>query len=294
MQHIFPELREDYQRWRRALRLDDGGEVPYRLTIDSVLRAHYLLCDYFMREGEDIAAVGPRDTILLGSAVSRQGTQFENVQKWQGPLEQVATVFYGLVKNHAFHDGNKRTALLVALHHLTKFGKVPTGEQRAFEALAVDAASDRLRDYSSYSTARRKYADEHDRRVFVIARFLRSQSRDVDKRFVSITFRELDTILHRFGFRLGRPDGNFIDVLQDVETKTFLGLRRRTEVRRVVQIGFPGWTREVNQNAIREVRRATRLTAEYDCDSQVFFRGSDSIAGLISRYHGTLLRLKDR
>ncbi len=294
MEHIFEHLRADYRRWRRELRLDEGGEVPYPLKIDDVLRAHYLLCDYFMREGEDIAAVGPRDLVLLPSAVSRQGAGYGAVSKWPEPIEQIATLFYGLVKNHAFHDGNKRTALLTALYHLRRVGKAPAGEQREFETVAVRTAGNNLDEYSWYDSAKKRHADEHDRRVFVLSKFFRRHSRDIDKRHYAVTFNQLDTILRRFGYRLDHPNGNYIDVVTDVEVKKYLGLQKRTEERRVLRVGFPGWTREVSRNAVASIRTATGLTAANGCDSDVFYKGSDALNALISNYHGPLIRLKDR
>lgn len=87
-----------------------------------VLRAHYLICDFFTEEGSGLFQPGPRDLGLLESAVGRQQATFFGVTKWQTEFQKIASLFYGLVKDHPFHDANKRTAFLVALYalHLNK------------------------------------------------------------------------------------------------------------------------------------------------------------------------------
>ena len=55
--------------------------------------------------------IGVRDLNLLGSAIGRQSASFGGKTKYTNPVDICATLFYGLVKNHSFSDGNKRTAL---------------------------------------------------------------------------------------------------------------------------------------------------------------------------------------
>lgn len=50
--------------------------------------------------------LGVRDKSLLDSAIKNQFLGY-----YEGIFNQAAVLFYGLIKNHAFVDGNKRTAL---------------------------------------------------------------------------------------------------------------------------------------------------------------------------------------
>lgn len=158
-------------------------------------------------------------------------------------LKSVQHCFFGLIKNHAFHDGNKRTALLVGLYHLYKIGRIPKVKQREFETLAVRTAGNRLDQYSDFS---RYKGDE--RVVKFLAQFFRKKTRIVDGRSYLVTYSQLNGILQRFKYCLANPSGNYIDVVrEEEEVWGLLRRKRRVVQRRVTQVGFPGWTKEVRK-----------------------------------------------
>lgn len=294
MNQILEPLRLEYERWS-ALLADESPLPENAITLDEVLRAHFLLCDYFVREGEAIATAGPRDKVLLGSAISRQTAGFAGKLKWATPVEMTATLFYGLVKNHPFHDGNKRTALLVALYQSIKLGRVPDADQKTFEDLVVRTAANELSIYNSFKRIAKRNPNETDARVQFIADFFQRNTRRSDDRFYAITFNELATLLPKFGYQLANPSGNHIDVVRpETESYGFLGLKKRQVLKKVAQIGYPGGTKEVGKGAIATVRRECKLTAEFGVDSKVFFKDADPLATLIARYQVPLRRLKDK
>ena len=189
MDRIYPELRQQYEMWLREI--DSCVSGPRLVSGEEVLRAHYLLADYFLREGEDIAAPGPRDLNLMMSAVGRQRTEFGGRGKWIGNVEICATLFFGLIKNHPFHDGNKRTAFLTAVYHLDKCGRTLSVPQKAFEGLALATASNRLSEFPAF----RRFVKKGDPEVRTIADFFQKKTRRIDSRYYTITFRQLDSIL---------------------------------------------------------------------------------------------------
>jgi death-on-curing protein len=134
----------EYEWWCRQV----GPEDPYvsntTLGIHQVLRAHYLIVDYFVEAGEGLGGAGPRHLDLLHSALSRQFVGFAGRQKWTTLYEIAATLFFGLVKNHAFHDANKRTALLTVLFHLHSHGQTPEIAQKELDKLTVRVAENEL------------------------------------------------------------------------------------------------------------------------------------------------------
>lgn len=294
MDRIIEPLLNEYERWSDLLK-DDSPLPDTAISVDTALRAHFLLCDYFVREGETIATAGPRNKHLLGSAISRQAAGYGQKLKWGAPLEQVATLFYGLVKNHAFHDGNKRTALLVALYQLIDCGRLPDAKESDFELLVVRTAANTLHEYKAYKKFARKHPNETDARVHFLADFFKRKSRKSDSRFYAITFNELETLLPKFGFQLVNPSGNHIDVVrEEIESYGFLNLKKRTVQKKIAQIGYPSGTKEVGKGAISTVRRECKLTHQHGIDSQVFFKDADPLSTLISRHHGVLERLKDQ
>ncbi len=295
MDRILEPLRQEYDRWARRLGNGDDFPSPFAVTTDDVLRAHFLLCDYFVREGEDIAIAGPRNETLLGSAISRQSVGFNGQLKWNTPHQVTATLFYGLVKNHPFHDGNKRTALLVALYQITKNGRVPDAQQKDFETLVVRTAANELNAYSAFAKFEKKFSNEADARVHFVADFFRRKTRKSDSRFYAVTYDELRGILEKFGYELVNPSGNFIDLARVEFVKTgWLSRKTKKVYKKILQIGYPGGNREVGKGAISSIRRATGLTADNGVDSRVFFKDADPLSVLIARYHGPLSRLKDK
>lgn len=84
------------------------NEPPVFLTIEHVLAIHRRSIDEF---GGDAAV---RDPGLLESAVMMPAARFGGEYIHDGPPAMAAAYFFHLCKNHAFVDGNKRTALASA------------------------------------------------------------------------------------------------------------------------------------------------------------------------------------
>ena len=289
MIEIRDELKAEYERWSRLA--GNGNCTGCIIDVHDVLRAHFLLIDYFFQEGHQVGGVGPRSLDMLHSAVSRQSVAFGGQTKWRDNFDLCATLFFGLIKNHPFHDANKRTALLIVLYYLRKIGRTPDATQRDFENLTLRIASNRLKDYPAF----KRFSKLDDGEVLFISNFLRRNTRAVDKHNYVITYKQLDQILSRYGFRLSHPDGNYIDVVRDVEVNTgFIFRKRKVVTERVTNIGFPGWKTEVNLSTIKKVREATNLTNRNGVDSKAFFQGADSMEALISAYKNPLERLANK
>jgi len=295
MESIDRRLRDEYHRWRELMldttaRLDSSSLVG----TDDVLRAHFLLCDHFLRLDVPVFTPGPRDPHLLASAIGRQSAEFGGVRKWTSDHDKVGTLFYGLVKNHPFHDGNKRTALLVALLHLRRLDLVPTVRHTELETLAIRTASGLLRQYAQFKT---KQADP-DSEVWFLGRWFHRNTRRLNKRQYLVTFRQLDGILKRFGFELAHPKSAYIDVVtREHRNRGWIPWRRaEPAVRTVCQVAFPGWTKQVNKNTLARIRKATGLTDADNraVDADVFFRGAEPLKALIDEYEGPLKRLRNK
>lgn len=291
MNDLLPELKEDFERWRKLIG-DDPYTGPKTVGIFDVLRAHYLIIDYFAKEfNEGVGGVGPKDLNLLHSTLNRQLIAFRGEIRWKTDLEICASLFWGLIKNHAFHDANKRTAFLTLLYHLLKIKRFPDAKQREFELLAVRIASNELYKYKNYD----KFKKKPDSEVLFITDFLKTNTRALNKEEYLITYRELDNILNRYDFRLVNPDRNQVDIVHYYEEKVGV-LRKETQKKskRIGGIVFPGWTRQVAISEIKHVRKLTRLTVENGVDSEAFFHGADSLQALISGFQGPLKRLADK
>ena len=79
------------------------------LSVDDVLAIHE---NTIAHEG---GLAGIRDPGLLESAVMMPQQQFGGQYLHQGRAAMAAAYLFHIANNHAFHDGNKRTAALAAL-----------------------------------------------------------------------------------------------------------------------------------------------------------------------------------
>ena len=257
-----------------------------------MLRAHFLIADYFYSEGCGIFQVGPRDANLLHSAIYRQFVSFEGKDKWNTPYERCATLVFGLVKDHPFYDANKRTGLLVLLFFLNKLGRIPTVRQKVLEDFVVNIAQDQFFKYRRWKIFQRRSVDPE---IFFIADYLRRNSRKRDSKYYPITYRELDNCLRRFNHCLANPHNNFIDVCRIEEKRKNLGFgEKEQKLIKLAQIGFPSWKKTVGKGAIKTVRTEVGLTPKKGFDSATFFHGINPLNTLIVEYEKPLERLAYR
>lgn len=288
-----PEVAREYERVcatfakRTQLLYSPYGSC---LQISDILRAHFLIANHFLVEGYGIGGIGPRDDALLESAAYRQVVSLDGKAKWQDWHEICATLFYGLIMGHAFHDANKRTAFLSLLYQLQIQGWCPSVDQKEFEDFTVDIADHRLQSHRKFPEFASRYPDEHD--VKYIGYWIRRHIRKIDNNERTISFRELKSILNRYGYTLDNPHGNRIDVVllrQCGESSP-----KEMEEVRVGQMGFPSWSKQVSKGDLKAVRELTGLTPDAGVDAAAFFDGLDPMQKLITTYHEPLLRLANR
>ena len=291
-----PPIQEAYDRSLEQV----GDHDPYAgsgfLGIRDVLKAHYLIADYFFDQGHGMGGIGPKSMDLLHSAMLRQHISYGGTVKWSTRYDVCATLFYGLIKGHPFHDANKRTALLSLIYHLDTLNLCPTISHRDLEEFAVDVANNQLAARRRFRELVQDTADDDDASVMYVSHFIRKNSRRIDKRHYTVTYKELKQILNKFGYDLQNPRHNSIDIVRIEERRKIFGLfgeKEKVDVR-VAQIGFPNWTAQVGKGAIGTVRKTTNLTYDKGVDSQTFFKNADPISVLISRYKEPLRRLADR
>ena len=293
MEFINSFYETEYLRWKNILS-DITEPEGLIINIDDVLKAHFFICDYFFEVGDQVEISGPKDKNLLLSAIMRPLVGFDGFIKWKDMYEQVATLFYGLVMNHPFHDGNKRTAILITLFYLYKMKRWPTVSQKKIEEITISTACNKLESKPEFQKYQKRACNIHDRRVYFIADFLKCNTRKEDHRIYLITYRQLNTLLREHNIELKHPEGNHINVIKyEEKRKGFFGSKTILE-KRIARIGFPGWTKEICNKDIDIVREAANLTPEKGIDSQVFFKHSDPMPAIISHYHKLIYRLRDK
>ncbi|MBD2870793.1 type II toxin-antitoxin system death-on-curing family toxin [Paenibacillus arenilitoris] len=106
------------------------------LTKEEVISAHY----FMMKRMNDAEQAGVKDHGLLESAIHRpQQTIFEE-DAYPNLFDKAAALLESLVKNHCFHNGNKRTAYLVTKSFLMLNGQHLRMERKYAVEFIVDIA----------------------------------------------------------------------------------------------------------------------------------------------------------
>jgi death-on-curing family protein len=98
------------------------------LTEGEALAIHFALVKFFAQDGDPIVPAGVREINLLASALLRPQTSIGDHEKYRTLPQKAGALFHSLVKNHPFHNGNKRTALVGTLSFLDRNGWRLLGE----------------------------------------------------------------------------------------------------------------------------------------------------------------------
>jgi death-on-curing protein len=155
----------------------------HTLSVADVLLIYERLLEHFVIWGEPVSPAGLRSEALLESAVSRQLAGLGATLKYPGPIENAATLVFGLCRGHPFYNGNKRTALIALLLHLARNGyslghasdsdlvdillQVASGGQGvnlAAPERAAGAADDEVAAFAHWIRSLVSAADPNDRR----------------------------------------------------------------------------------------------------------------------------------
>jgi len=108
------------------------------LTLDQIVQIHVLVVD------ETGGSTGIRDLGRLESVVGAQNQYVFGKETHTDPMQKAAALIRGIIGDHPFVDGNKRTALLAALTFLKINGVNLTIPQGDLENFAVQVAIDKL------------------------------------------------------------------------------------------------------------------------------------------------------
>jgi len=281
-----PAIQREHARWVSKLgaagALADAGADT--LHWREVLDAHFLVAEFFAADGGGLGGLGPRDRngALLQSALARQFVGFGGVQKWHDHYQIAATALFGLIKNHPFHDGNKRTALLSVLHLLEKQGYTASVRKREFERLTVAIAGNRRRQNSRSKNPPSESKDGDDSYIVYIASELKQMTRRLDRSRHKLTYRQLNGLIKARGYEMRNPYRNRINIF------------RIQDGRSVGKIGFPGMSKEVAKGEIKNARKLCRLTEKHGFDSKAFYNGAGGMDSLLLEYAKPLRRLADK
>lgn len=213
---------------------------------DLVENIHYYLVEHFSTSDDPLSPSGVKDSGLLESACARPRMTAHGVDIFASDYEKGAALLHGIISNHCFHNGNKRTALLSVLYYL--------GELNIW----VDRCDDDvLYDFIRRIAAHEISASREDE-IAIIAGWLERHSRRILKTDKRLSFLALREALGRFGFDLVERN-NFVEIYKE-------GIFQE----RILKKGKHG-QEEYDQVYVSDLRKRLCLTVDHGVDSGRFY-----------------------
>ncbi|MDD1966158.1 type II toxin-antitoxin system death-on-curing family toxin [Pseudomonas putida] len=163
---------------------------------------HLHLVDHFAGSEDPLEPCGVKDYNLLESACARPFMTANGKDLYSSDYQKGAVIFHGIISNHCFYNGNKRTALLSALYYL--------GENNIWVDVCND---DEMYEFTRQVAAHEITEDRADE-VQHIVDWLERNSRRIVKSDKHLSYNELREILIRFGFDLSEKNG-LIEIRKD-------------------------------------------------------------------------------
>lgn len=245
-------------------------EISY-LTAGDVEQIHHVLVEDFAKSRDPILPAGVSDRTLLESAVFRPHTALTGHQKYPTISMAGAALFYAVVHDHAFFNGNKRTALVSLLVFLDKNGYVLTlSEDDLFEYVL------RLASHQLVERDHRVQTELADRETIEVARWLQRNMKRVTKGEFVLRFDQLKRILATYECQFEVLKGNRINIARG-------GLR--------TQVAYSGVGMEVDRSSVHKIRKDLYLDEVHGYDSDIFYNAGPRIDDFIGKYRRTLDRL---
>ncbi|HRN28648.1 MAG TPA: type II toxin-antitoxin system death-on-curing family toxin [Terrimesophilobacter sp.] len=256
------------------------------LSVDDVLAIHSALEEDFFLTDDPISPPGVRDLGLLDGAVERHTTRYGD--RWKFPTIDLAgaALLHGLVHNHPFHNGNKRTALVSLLVFLDRNGRVMESTQADLFRWMVQVAAHELLDPNL------RYVARADNEVLAISHWVSSASRSIRKDERSVPWRTMRNILKEHGCDVIEGKGEKVRITRRVPENSGRGIFRK--VREKVLYSFytnTGDGREVPRSQIKRIREDLRLDREHAIDSEAFYVTQRQPDYFIQEYSRILSRL---
>ncbi|WP_273382696.1 type II toxin-antitoxin system death-on-curing family toxin [Actinobacillus porcinus] len=237
------------------------------ISIDDAIIVHEYLADYYENSDDPISPRGIKNQGLFESAINRPFMTVGGKDAYKSPLDKAAALFHGVISNHCFHNGNKRTALLLTMCFLDLNG------------IWLDKCTDEELFEFTRQVAAHEISSNRNHEVRIIRDFLKRNSRKIIKSNKQVSFIELKRLLDLAGFYI-QLNENFAEIYRKADNKFY------------TKIILKGRTGTENYDApyIKKLRKILGLTATNGWDSIRFYQNGYGLTDKI----GTLLQLRGK
>lgn len=255
----------------------------HHISYDEIILIHEALVIDFEHHNDPISPPGVKDVNLLNSAVFRPLTSIGDDLKCPTVEMASSALLYGIIHDHPFHNGNKRTGLVSMLGFLDANGLMLTCSENLLFKFVLQVAQHRIVRCDTNNLI--------DREGLEIARWISENSREVEKGERPLPFRKLRSILSGFGCVMDRAsNGSKINIQREIKRKGFFR-RSKTEILKT-QVFYHSEGKDVSKSTINKIRADLNLDENNGIDSIAFYeKSNEQVDDIIVTYAKTLKRL---
>ena len=219
------------------------------MDLETTIFIHEYLAEYFDKSEDPISPVGIKDQNLLESAIARPFSSVGGKDAFESDMDKASALFHGIINNHPFCNGNKRTALLATLYYLGENGFV------------VDKCNDDEMFEFTRQIAAHEIAENREDELSEISSWLSKNSRRHVKGEKPLKYDQLKSILQNFDFEVS---------LQDEGIHIYGNHIHQNNPFRIILKGKYG-AEDYDIQYISKIRKELNLTYEYGIDSAKFY-----------------------
>jgi death-on-curing family protein len=266
------------------------------LTTDEIIELHKILCNNYnlLPEMEPVSPPGVKNNDMLESAVSRQLVGARDFYKYSNVYSNCGTLVFGLVKNHPFHNGNKRIGFLALIKHLYSNGYVirPNIQHKEIYELLRSLANSSLNEHAEtynkhfYKQYKRiKWTDEIQ--IEYLSTWLRRNTEHKNTKIKSktLSINDLERILQNKNLATSFS-GKYLVISK--KTTFISGLLGKKAFKKSYIIKD---AKSINQSLIEQMRRDFGVSFLDGVDNSTFYNEEDIMNNEIISYKRIIYKL---
>jgi death-on-curing family protein len=284
--------------------ITSNGKKIVTLNTDCIIELHRLLSENYklMEDMEPIEPAGVKNIGMLESAVNRQQVGLGEQYKYDNVYLNTATLVFGIIKNHSFHNGNKRTGFLALIKHLYVNGYVlkPNLKHQLIYDFLIAIADSKLYEYAEKFKKEYKFLKIHKIRsktewkdenvVEFIAYWIKSNSTPKENTIKGeIKISLLRKLLDSKDIKIDQK-GIKISVWIEKENK-FLGLISTKNKINYREYSLKNSETVIDNKTLNKLRQDFKLTKKYGIDNRFFYDESAFLDNEIKIYKQIIYRL---
>jgi death-on-curing family protein len=252
------------------------------LSKEEVLKIYEELVMDFKDFKDPIYPFGLKNEHLLDSALFHSKTSYLGKIKYPTVESSGAALMYSISNNHAFHNGNKRAAIVSLLVFLDRHNFCLSCDENELFKLSIKVADHKLVDENT---------SRGDSEIYELARWIRNNSKRLVKMGERpVTLKKLRQILIHFGCSI--LDNGQIERIKKSKS-IFFGIvtKRRLLSRKHIANSISEGD-EIDKGLIKSIREDLELDSDNGIDSESFYAMTNfSSSEFIIKYKNLLTRL---